>query len=240
MQTFNKCAVFEGYHFNRKSSRLCAHSLHARVKRSLKARNLHGAQPCNMDEWPYRVGAVIKRAHRVAPMLRVGEGIEVPAALAVVHILALAVFEAAEHTVPVERSHLFRSGHIGVVFGIGIDFPRSFNRFDELHGLFHRLDGQNLAEDIFAGLQAFYRIRGVLVCVVCENNAVRIMLQKFVELGVIAYVAVGAVFPFGLLEPFFSEVADRRQLRVFGEFAVVHHGLAAPCSENSDFYLLRL
>ena len=164
-------------------------------------------------------------------MLGLTVGDAVPDRLGVVEVFALAVFEFAYLALAVKLFHLVGSGHVAVVFAESVDEPRFFNRLYKLDSFFHILAGNNLGEDVLSCLKATDGEGRVLVCVVCENYRIHIVLYKFIKACV-----VGNIVAADLLLLFKSGnvfVADGNELCVVRNLAVVYHTRAAICTEHA-------
>ncbi len=158
----------------------------------------------------------------------------VPARLAIVQVLALAVFEFAERTAFIQSAHFARSNHVAVVFRVVVNFARLFHRFDERDGFGEILHGHNLAQNVLAVFQTFYGIGRVLVGIVCEHYRVHVRFEQILEIFVIRNGLV-VQFLFHFLQRVFSFVAYRRELNSRVVFAIFYHCAAAVNAQHSYF-----
>ena len=160
-----------------------------------------------------------------------------PDRLAVVDVLALAVFKLAYPALFVELFHLAVRGHITVIFAVGIYLARALDRLDKLDGFLHRLRRKHLGKYVQARVKTAYRERRVLVGVIRQNDGVHIVFYKIVERRVIGDVKIARFFLFDV-EQILLFVAYRDDLGVFRALAVIDHARAAARAHNAHFYFL--
>ncbi len=159
-----------------------------------------------------------------------------PDRLAVVDVLALAVFELPDHALPVQPPHLPGCRHVAVVFAVCVDQPALLDRLDKLDGLLHGLNRQHLTVDVPAGFQAADRERRVTGRVVGQHHRVHILPQELFKRVAAENILMPQFFPERTQDPLVP-VADRGQFRLPAFTAETDHTASPKGSQypNADF-----
>ena len=128
------------------------------------------------------VRAVEYGGHVVAPVIALTVCNAGPNGGAVVQILALSLHQLTDIALLVANHHLKGGVEVAVVLGVGVNLTGLFYSLDQFNRFLHGSAGQALAHYVTAALQNTNGIGSVLVCVVCQNNRIHIVLDEFVEI----------------------------------------------------------
>ena len=134
-----------------------------------------------MNDGACRVSAIEERAHLVSPVVRIAVCDLRPDAFAIVNVFALAVFEFSDLAKTILLLHLDHRGEVAVVFAVSVDLAVLFNSLAELDCLLHIGAGKDLGENVKSALHATNGKGSVLVCKICKNDSVHIVIQEILE-----------------------------------------------------------
>ena len=182
------------------------------------------------------MGTIVHGRHVHAPVVGVALGNLFPDGLAVVEVLAFAILKLAQLALPVQLAHLTGCTHEAVILGVGIDLAGALHSLYQFHGFLHGLAGQNLTHDMLTRLHAADGKGNMLRGVVGQNHRIHIMLQKFLEVGIIGN-SIRAQLGLHALEKIRGLVAHSNQFRIGCLGTVFNHGFAASCAQNANSYL---